>query len=153
MIYPKWFVLIKKWGDLPNKNGLTLPFVYGAIHLIQGNANLDKIIHEIKCFKDIKYSIGILWCNTIKAPILRVLDVEYINIWKLQLIPDLTIYYDPDMEWANHPDLIIDNLYNDSLMHIKNKEYSRQYNLTTGSCYYDKFSIQDIKFIKETISK
>ena len=73
MKYPDWFLIIKQWCEKGlGKYGVTLPFLYGAIKMKYGTADLKCIIQEMISAPVEGYIIEVSWCaDVVKAPVLR----------------------------------------------------------------------------------
>ena len=162
MKYPDWFLIIKKWREKGlGKYGVTLPFLYGAIKMKNGTADLKSIIQEMISAPVEGYIIEISWCaDAVKAPVLRATQetsTERIT-YKTVSVPNPSsgkpsLVFDNDLvkKWGDKPQILLESLIREAAPAIHSGKYSRHHNDSTGESYNGEFSQRELDFIKETL--
>ena len=157
---PDWFVLIREWVDKGyGANGLTLPFLVGALARKESNNNptaedARALINEMITAPVAGYVTEVSWCSDLGAPVFRATpDDSPLRISSALVVKHPTETRDSlvlgtnlESRWgSSDPQSLIESLIKDAEGPIEDHTYSRNHG------QYANFQPGELELIEATI--
>lgn len=142
MELPDWFVLIREWVDKGyGANGLTLPFLVGALARKGGNNNptaedARALVNEMTTAPVAGCVTEVSWCSDLGAPIFRATPDDSSSRMSSTLVirhptemrDSLVLGTNLESRWgSSEPQSLIESLIKDAEGPIKDHTYSRNH--------------------------